>query len=45
MDALKVSSFPTSSDGQNALVPTDIGSAVSETDGIAICKSCGPCCR
>lgn len=46
VDALKVNSFATSAgDAQNALAPTDLGSAVSETDGVAWCKSCGPCCR
>jgi hypothetical protein len=46
VDALKVNSFTTTDDAaQNAFAPTDLGSAVSETDGVAICKSCGPCCR
>lgn len=45
IDALKVSSFTTQDGAQLTMLPTDIGSAVSETDGIAICKSCGPCCR
>lgn len=47
VDALKVSSFTTTSRevDQNAIARTELcGSAVSETDGIAICKSCGPCC-
>jgi hypothetical protein len=32
--------------GPEALPPTttNLTSAVSATDGIAICKSCGPCC-
>jgi hypothetical protein len=46
VDALKVNSFATTAaEAHNVIAPTDLGSAVSETDGIAICKSCGPCCR
>lgn len=47
LDALKVSSFATSRDVvvRTVAAPTDLcGSAVSATNGVAICKSCGPCC-
>ncbi|WP_420127635.1 hypothetical protein [Longimicrobium sp.] len=49
VDALEVNSFTTSFPDPargNAMAPTDYcGSAVSETNGVAICKSCGPCCQ
>lgn len=47
-DALEVRSFMTTrwqDTPCNEFAPTDFcGSAVSETNGVAICKSCGPCC-
>lgn len=47
VDALKVHSFATTREDalDAAMAPTDIGSAVSETNGVVICKSCGPCCQ
>lgn len=49
VEALEVRSFATTkfealkTDVRAA--PTDFcGSAVSETNGVYICKSCGPCC-
>ena len=50
VDALKVKSFATTENDPARAVLfvtalcTTIGSAVSETDGVAWCKSCGPCC-
>jgi hypothetical protein len=47
IEALEVKSFSTTrhEDLTCDLAPTDFcGSAVSETNGVAICKSCGPCC-
>lgn len=53
VDALEVSSFTTTKAhaAGRAEAPTDFctlaggcTSAVSETDGVRACKSCGPCC-
>ena len=49
LDALEINSFVTTSAKEFAVprdaAPTDFcGSAVSETNGVYICKSCGPCC-
>lgn len=46
VDALQVSSFATTQDtaAEHALAGTQLCSAVSETDGVVQCKSCGPCC-
>jgi hypothetical protein len=50
VDALKVKSFTTTvNDPARAVLfatalCTTIGSAVSETNGVYQCKSCGPCC-
>lgn len=46
VDALEVRSFATTRD--EAPEPTAAAyptSAVSETDGVFQCKSCGPCCQ
>lgn len=53
VEALEITSFTTTNEPVEvrALAPTDIcsapicTSAVSETDGIRQCKSCGPCCQ
>lgn len=50
LEALEVNSFVTTATKQFTVprnaAPTDFcGSAVSETNGYAICKSCGPCCN
>lgn len=48
VEALEVRSFATTQQQdrvKSELAPTDFcGSAVSETNGVYICKSCGPCC-
>jgi hypothetical protein len=48
VEALEVKSFTTTNFEAlkgDQLAPTDFcGSAVSETNGVYICKSCGPCC-
>lgn len=50
VDALEVKSFATTTTDAaraahaQAALSTTIGSAVSETDGVVWCKSCGPCC-
>jgi hypothetical protein len=48
VDKIEVRSFMTTTwqnAPRNEVAPTDFcGSAVSETNGVAICKSCGPCC-
>jgi hypothetical protein len=47
VDALEIRSFATTEqDAANfEFAPSDLcGSAVSETNGVVICKSCGPCC-
>lgn len=46
VEALEVSSFATTRDeaANDALARTTLCSAVSETDGVVQCKSCGPCC-
>jgi hypothetical protein len=47
IEALEIRSFATTRGPavKNEAAPTDIGSAVSETNGVYICKSCGPCCN
>jgi hypothetical protein len=48
VDALEIKSFITGApDTAHArdMAPTYITSAVSETDGMFQCKSCGPCCQ
>jgi hypothetical protein len=47
VDAIEVKSFATTKHEnlKSNLAPTDFcGSAASETNGVYICKSCGPCC-
>jgi hypothetical protein len=47
VDALEIHSFATGEQdaGASGLAPSDLcGSAVSETNGVVNCKSCGPCC-
>lgn len=47
VDKLEVRSFITvkQDTARSELAPTDFcGSAVSETNGVYLCKSCGPCC-
>jgi hypothetical protein len=45
LDALEVKSFVTTQVEAPQNAPTYITSAVSETDGVVNCKSCGPCCN
>ena len=48
VDSLKIKSFVTSASdkaGAADVAPTYITSAVSETNGVYQCKSCGPCCQ
>lgn len=47
VDAIEVKSFTTTKHEnlKSDLAPTGFcGSAVSETNGVNLCKSCGPCC-
>ena len=45
VEALEIKSFVTTKkDAAKSEAPTDLGSAVSETNGVYLCKSCGPCC-
>lgn len=47
VDALEIRSFVTTKPEvvKGEMAPTDLGSAVSETNGVYLCKSCGPCCN
>ncbi len=47
VDALEVKSFATTEQDEtnSSLAESYITSAVSETDGVRQCKSCGPCCQ
>jgi hypothetical protein len=46
VDALEIKSFATTKNAaESELAPTTLGSAVSETNGVYQCKSCGPCCQ
>lgn len=46
VDALEVRSFATTRDQAPDLAAASyLTSAVSETDGVFQCKSCGPCCQ
>lgn len=46
VDALEVRSFATTRDeAQQTAADSYLTSAVSETDGMVQCKSCGPCCQ
>lgn len=47
VDALEIRSFVTTKQdvGKSEMARTEFcGSAVSETNGVVLCKSCGPCC-
>lgn len=47
VDALEIKSFATTTQdatAENALAATTFCSAVSETNGVFQCKTCGPCC-
>ena len=47
VEALEIKSFATTKQNvvKGDMAPTDLGSAVSETNGVYLCKSCGPCCQ
>jgi hypothetical protein len=45
IDALEVRSFATTKHEANGAPDPADRSAVSATNGVVLCKSCGPCCQ